>query len=104
MAASIDTVERMAHKTLLVDHKSGAHDAALPALALHFLVLQDPILGADFAFGVRQKLHRQSVLVAKRAVAHAIVHANPEDHGIEPKECVLQFAKIDGLDSATGGV
>ena len=103
MPASHHAVERVLEQACAIDDEGGADDAGALA-AFRFLFLEHAVELADFAVGVREQLHAQAVLVAERAVRHAVIHADAEDDRVETRELVLELAEVDRLHRAAGGV
>ena len=54
MAAGIDVIERVPNHALLVDHERGAKNGPL-ALPVRLLLLENAVLAADLALGIREQ-------------------------------------------------
>src|SRR5207247_554051 len=99
--AGIDAVERVAHRALLVDDESGAHDAGFPG-SVGCLLVHHAVFPAHLALGVREQPDRNAVLVPETGVAKAIVRTHSEHHAVVARKLVFVVGEIGGFQRAVG--
>ncbi len=103
MALGFDVVDRLANDAGLVDDEGGT-EYAHTLLAVLFLLPPDIVGGTDLTVGIRQQRNRETVFIAKRGMAHAVVTADPDDLSVEGGKIIHQVRQLHRLDGTAGGI